>query len=123
MGLMIFIGAFLGLIFLTATGSVIFFKQLSEANDDKIRYKVLKNIGVNKKEIKMSIAKQMLFVFLLPLLVGAAHSCVAITLLGKILGSNLMVPIFVTIGIYSVIYLVYYFITVNACSRIINSNS
>ncbi|MDF2674580.1 MAG: transporter permease, partial [Clostridiales bacterium] len=59
-GLIIFIGAFLGLVFLTATGSIIFFKQLSEANDDMGRYNILRNIGVNRGEIKRSIGKQML---------------------------------------------------------------
>lgn len=122
-GLIIFIGAFLGLVFLTATGSIIFFKQLSEANDDKYRYKILKNIGVSKKEITLSISKQMLFVFLLPLLVGAVHSLVAITLLSKMLASNLIVPVAVTIGIYTVIYFVYYLLTVSSYSKLVNTNA
>lgn len=122
-GLIIFIGAFLGLVFLTATGSIIFFKQLSEANDDKYRYKILKNIGVSKKEITLSISKQMLFVFLLPLLIGAVHSLVAITLLSTMLASNLIVPVAVTIGIYTVIYFVYYLLTVSSYSKLVNTNA
>ncbi|MDT2246734.1 hypothetical protein P7H16_06920 [Paenibacillus larvae] len=35
MGIMIFVGTFVGLVFLIATGSIIYFKQLSEANADK----------------------------------------------------------------------------------------
>lgn len=122
-GLIIFIGAFLGLVFLTATGSIIFFKQLSEANDDKYRYKILKNIGVSKKEITLSISKQMLFVFLLPLLVGAVHSLVAITLLSTMLSTNLIVPVAITIGIYTVIYFVYYLLTVSSYSKLVNTNA
>lgn len=56
-GLVIFIGAFLGLLFLVATGSIIFFKLLSEASDDKIRYDILRSIGVTNKEIRASISK------------------------------------------------------------------
>lgn len=119
-GLIIFIGAFLGLVFLTATGSIIFFKQLSEANDDMGRYRILKNIGVNRGEIKKSIGKQMLFVFLLPLIVGATHSLVAVSLLSVFLGGGLYVPVGVTIGIYSVIYLIYYILTVNSYNKIVN---
>lgn len=122
-GLIIFIGAFLGLVFLTATGSIIFFKQLSEANDDKYRYKILKNIGVSKGEITLSISKQILFVFLLPLLVGAVHSLVAITLLSNILSRNLIVPVTITIGVYTLIYFVYYIVTVNSYSKLVNSKA
>lgn len=122
-GLIIFIGAFLGLVFLTATGSIIFFKQLSEANDDKYRYKILKNIGVSKKEITLSISKQMLFVFLLPLLIGAVHSLVAIALLSTMLATNLIVPVAVTIGIYTLIYFVYYLLTVSSYSKLVNTNA
>lgn len=122
-GLIIFIGAFLGLVFLTATGSIIFFKQLSEANDDRGRYKILKNIGVNKREIKRSIGKQMLTVFMLPLIVGAIHSLVAVSLLGVLLGAELLVPVGLTIGIYTLIYLVYYIFTVNSYNRIVNAGA
>lgn len=120
-GLIIFIGAFLGLVFLSATGSIIFFKQLSEANDDRGRYRILKNIGVNKGEIKRSIGKQMLTVFLLPLTVGAIHSLVAVSLLGVFLGTQLFIPVGLTIGIYTLIYLVYYVFTVNSYNMIVNS--
>ena len=51
-GLMMFIGMFLGLVFLLATGSIIYFKQLTEANADRERYVVLRKVGVTKQEMK-----------------------------------------------------------------------
>ena len=45
-------GGFLGLVFLTATGKIIYFKQLTEANSDKARYQILYKIGVNRREVK-----------------------------------------------------------------------
>ncbi|SKC86468.1 FtsX-like permease family protein [Maledivibacter halophilus] len=120
-GLTVFIGAFLGLVFLLSTGSIIFFKQLSEASDDKGRYKILRNIGVSKKEIKISIAKQMFFVFLLPLAVGIMHSLVATALLNKILNVNLAIPLSLSMGAYTIIYMVYYILTVNSYDKIVNS--
>lgn len=122
-GLVIFIGSFLGLVFLSATGSIIFFKQLSEANDDKQRYRILRNIGVSKKEIRGSISKQMLFVFLLPLAIGAIHSIVAIILLSAMLERYLIVPVCITIALYTLIYLVYYILTVNSYNKIVNANA
>lgn len=121
-GIIIFIGAFLGLLFLAATGSIIFFKQLSEANDDKNRYKILRNIGVTNKEIKASISKQIFVVFALPLMIGIMHSLMASTLLSKIMRMNLTLPIIITIGFYTVIYMIYYFLTVNSYYGIVSTN-
>lgn len=104
-----------------ATGSIIFFKQLSEAIDYKTHYNLLKKIGLRKLDIKNSIKKQTLFVFLLPLIIGILHSMVAISLLGKILNLNLTIPISINIVIYTLIYMVYYLITVNSYIKIINS--
>lgn len=122
-GVIIFIGAFLGLLFLAATGSIIFFKQLSEASDDKIRYGILRNIGVTNKEIKTSISKQIFIVFALPLVIGIMHSVVASTLLSRIVKVNLILPIIITVCAYTVIYMIYYFLTVSSYYNIIRSNS
>lgn len=122
-GLIIFIGAFLGLLFLIATGSIIFFKQLSEANDDRKRYEILKNIGVTGREIKSSISKQIFIVFALPLVIGIMHSLVASSLLSKLVRVNFTLPIIITVSAYTVIYMIYYFLTVNSYYGIINSNS
>jgi putative ABC transport system permease protein len=111
-GLIIFIGGFLGLVFLAATGSIIYFKQLTEANSDKERYAILHKIGVNKKEVRKSIAKQVFFIFALPLLAGIAHSAVALTALSRLLQTNLVIPVLICMGVYILIYVIYYFLTV-----------
>ncbi|WP_163102828.1 ABC transporter permease [Peribacillus alkalitolerans] len=118
-GLMIFMGGFLGLVFLVATGSIIYFKQLTEANADKSRYEILYKIGVNKKEVRKSIAKQVLFIFSLPLIVGIAHCAVALTALSRLLQTNLMIPVVLCMGVYTCIYIFYYFLTVNAYYKIV----
>ncbi|QZY55204.1 ABC transporter permease [Crassaminicella profunda] len=123
-GLFIFIGAFLGLVFLFATGSIIYFKQLTEAHNEKERYKILKRIGVEKKEIKASIAKQMLFVFLVPLVVGIVHSFMALKnlgTLGRFEGVNLLIPFSLSTGLYALIYFVFYIFTVNSYYKVIHS--
>lgn len=122
-GLTIFIGAFLGLVFLLATGSIIFFKQLSEANEDSKRYQVLRNIGFDSKDIRTTISKQMLLVFLLPLAVGAAHSIVAVSILKKVMGIDVFVPLTVSIGAYTLIYMIYYLLTVSAYGKIVQSKA
>lgn len=121
-GLLIFIGGFLGLVFLAATGSIIYFKQLTEANSDKGRYEILHKIGVNKKEVKRSISKQVLFVFALPLIVGIAHCSVALTALSRLMHTSLVIPVVICMGVYTCIYIVYYFVTVNAYYKIVTKS-
>lgn len=123
MGILIFLAFFMGLVFLLCTGSMIFFNQLSEANDDSDRYLILKKIGVTKRQIRNSIARQMLFVFALPLMVGAAHSLAAIQILQPFMKLNVFYPALATIGIYTLIYLGYYSLTVIYYSRFVNQKA
>ncbi|MGG4554773.1 ABC transporter permease [Paenibacillus humicus] len=120
-GLLMFMGGFLGLVFLAATGSIIYFKQLTEAGSDKARYVILHKIGVKKREIRKSVAKQVLFIFALPLAFGIAHCAVALSALSKLMMTNLVVPVVSCMGIYVGIYLIYYFLTVHAYCKIVTN--
>ncbi|NLB52136.1 MAG: ABC transporter permease [Syntrophomonadaceae bacterium] len=120
-GMLMFIGGFLGLVFLLATGSIIYFRQLNEAQKEKINYQILRNIGLSRGEIHSAIRKQLLYVFLFPLLVGIAHSWAALMALADLLVTNLVVSTIVTIVVFTVIYFIYYLMTVKAYNRIVNS--
>ncbi|MFG1732877.1 ABC transporter permease [Paenibacillus sp. 843] len=122
-GLLIFMGGFLGLVFLTATGSIIYFKQLTEANSDKARYQILNKIGVNRREVKKSIAQQVLFIFALPLVAGIAHCAVALSALSKLLHMNLVIPVVICMGVYTCVYLIYYVVTVRSYYKIVTKTN
>jgi putative ABC transport system permease protein len=121
-GMGIFMLGFLGLVFLAATGSMIYFKQLTEAHSDKGRYDILRKIGVSKKEIWNSVAKQTLFVFGLPLAVGIVHSTMILKALLSInlITFNFAFPIFISVTAYIIIYIFYYVLTVNSFNKIVN---
>lgn len=123
LGLMLFISGFLGVIFLICTGSIIYFKQLTEANEDKPRYEVLRKIGVKNKEIKATIRRQVLVIFLLPLILGISHGSFAILTIAKILGFNYIVPVVISFGAYILIYGVYYILTVREYYNIISKKA
>ena len=110
-GIMVFIGVFVGLVFLVCTGSVIFFKLLSEAQDEAPRYTVLNKIGVDEDDIKSSVYKQVGFNFFLPLVLGGLHSVVANYVVCNLLGQNLSIVMLWTLIPYSIIYIIYYLIT------------
>ncbi|KIL73933.1 ABC transporter permease [Bacillus badius] len=119
-GVMMFIGVFLGLVFLLATGSIIYFKQLTEANADRERYVVLRKIGVTKREMKVAIAKQVRFVFVMPLVIGILHSLFALIGLSTVMPYEILIPLLMSIGAYSLIYLGYYFLTVHSYFNIVS---
>ncbi|WP_392486243.1 ABC transporter permease [Haloimpatiens sp. FM7315] len=112
-GVMLFIGIFLGLVFLVCTGSIIFFKQLSEAEEEIERYDILRKVGVDNEEIRINIFKQMVFVFLTPFVVGSIHSVVAVSLIAKAVEINILYPLILSSIPYLLIYIIYYFITSN----------
>jgi putative ABC transport system permease protein len=111
-GAIMFVGSFLGLVFLLATGSIIFFKMLTEAEEDKRKYNILHKIGVSKGAMKRTIRHQMGLVFVAPLLLGLMHGAVALLAFSNLLSMNLLKPVLLWMLAYTLVYIVYYFITV-----------
>ncbi|PEZ56467.1 ABC transporter permease [Bacillus anthracis] len=111
-GLMLFVGIFLGAVFVLETGSIIYYKQLSEAYANHRYYKTLRKIGVTKKEVRKSISKQVRFSFILPVIIGLSHSIFAVPILTNMPIYTIMIPILIGGGVYSIIYFGYYVLTV-----------
>lgn len=110
-GVLLFVGSFLGFVFLLAMGSIIFFKMMTEAEEDKDKYVILYKIGVNEKEMKRTIRHQMLVIFVAPLLLGLLHGAVALTAFSNLLQMDLLIPVVIWMIAYTLIYIVYYFVT------------
>ena len=69
----LFIGIFLGSVFLMGTALIIYFKQISEGYQDHDRFIILQKVGMSSKEVRATVRRQILLVFFLPLLVAAGH--------------------------------------------------
>ncbi|MDA2452184.1 ABC transporter permease [Bacillus cereus] len=122
-GMKIFVVSSLALILLAATGSVIYFKQLTEAHSDKNRYEILRKIGVSRKEIRTTIIKQTLFVFALPLLIGVINAgmlTMSVVLQYDMDIRESIISFIYAMTTYGVIYLVYYVLTITSYNRIVN---
>lgn len=118
-GIMLFVGSFLGLVFLVATGSIIFFKMMTEAEDDKDKYSILYKIGVPKKEMKRTIRYQVGFIFIAPLILGLLHGTVALIAFSNLFQMDLLAPIIIWMSAYVLIYITYYFITIRGFHKTI----
>ncbi|MBO3370105.1 ABC transporter permease [Clostridium perfringens] len=83
--IVLFIGIYLGVIFLISSTAVLALQQLSEASDSIDRHKSLRRIGVSQKMINKSIFSQVSIYFGLPLVVALVHSMVAIKVVNAFL--------------------------------------
>ncbi|MEK3979734.1 FtsX-like permease family protein [Psychrobacillus sp. FSL K6-2836] len=122
-GSLLFIGSFLGLVFLAATGSIIYFKVLTEAEEDKSQYNMLHKMGVGAKDIRRSIASQVFVIFFVPLAIGLLHSAIALKAFSSLLMMDLGKPVLIWMIAYTIIYGLYYILTVASYNRIITQNN
>ena len=80
-----FIGAFLGTLFLAAMVLIIYYKQISEGNDDRERFAIMQKVGMSKQEVRASIRSQVQTVFFLPLVIAGVHVIAAFPMISKLL--------------------------------------
>ncbi|WP_455715936.1 FtsX-like permease family protein [Anaerosporobacter sp.] len=126
-GGLVFLGFFLGIVFLLAMVMIIYFKQISEGFEDRKRYEILNKVGLDKKDVKKTINKQIIQVFFLPLLGAIIHVAFAFKMITKmlvlfqLLDTTLILNCtLVTIAIYAVIYIIVFKMTAKAYYRIVN---
>ncbi|WP_374964193.1 FtsX-like permease family protein [Lysinibacillus sp. RS5] len=122
-GSLLFVGSFLGLVFLAATGSIIYFKVLTEAEEDQSKYAILNKIGVNKKQILKTVAGQVAVIFSAPLVVGIAHSAFALLAFSQLFSMDITKPVVLWMIAYSAIYGIYYIFTVRSFYKIVRQGN
>ncbi|WP_243156060.1 FtsX-like permease family protein [Clostridium sp. C2-6-12] len=124
-GSYVFIGIFIGILFVISTGSIMYYKQLTEAHEDKDRYSILSKIGLSTKETLRIISKQLGFIFVMPLLFAILNSMAALGAYLKYCGWSLALIEYVggTIVVYVLIYLCFYLLSVKSYMRIIKRNA
>lgn len=122
--LLVFVGLYLGIIFLISSGAILSLKELSEAADSKDKYKILRKIGVDEKQINRSLLSQSGVFFGLPLFIAIIHSIFGIQtalLILEVFGrEGLFVSIFVSACIILGIYGIYFAITYTCSKKIIS---
>lgn len=77
--LVLFIGIYLGIIFLLTSAAVLALQQLSQAADNAGRYRILARLGVEESMRDRSIYVQIFLYFFLPLALAVVHSIVGMT--------------------------------------------
>lgn len=74
--LVLFIGLYLGVVFLLTSAAVLALQQLSQAADNVTRYRTLARLGVEKGQRSRSVFAQVALAFGLPLVLAVVHAVV-----------------------------------------------
>lgn len=114
----LFLGIFLGLLFTFGAALITYFKQVSEGYDDREKFQIMQKVGLDKQTIRKTTRLQIIWMFLLPLVVAVIHVAFAFPIIQKLLllfsvvNTTLVFWCFagVIVG-YSVIYGIIYQVT------------
>lgn len=125
-GTLLFIGIFLSAVFLLGTVLVIYYKQISEGYEDREGFIVLQKVGLDEKQTKATIRKQIITVFFLPLIFAFLHIAVAfhmLQLIVALLGAT-NVPLLIqttiaTCGVFLLVYILVFVITSRSYQKIV----
>ena len=85
-GEFLFLGVLIGIIFLTGTVLITYYKQISEGYEDREKYQIMKNLGLSDDLIKKTTDSQICLMFYGPLIVAAIHCIVASKIIFRLLG-------------------------------------
>lgn len=123
-GGLLFTGVLLSVLFLMAMVIIIYYKQMSEGFEDRERYHILMQVGIDEQDVKKTINKQVRTIFMVPLLVAVIHTAAAFRMMGFLVamadvsgienyGLFGLCTIVIT-GIVTMIYMIVYKITAKA---------
>ncbi len=122
--MIVFIGIYLGIVFMLSGAAILALKQLSETSDSKEKYTILRRIGADENMIRRSLFQQSLIFFGLPLLLAIVHSIfgiqVCIYILETFGKTGILFSILVTGTIILAVYGIYFVITYLCSRRIIS---
>lgn len=122
----LYIGLYLGIVFLIASAAVLALQQLSEASDSSDRYKALKKIGATEKMINKTIFAQTVIYFVMPLGLAIVSSIVGIRVVNKFLSmygnTNIVPTALLTLAILVIVYGGYFYVTYTGYKSIVKNS-
>jgi len=130
-GLLCFIGFFMSGVFILMTASLLYFKQIMAAEEERHQYQMLRRVGMDEKTERKVIRKRLMPVFFIPLAIGIIHSIFAMKTADTVVFSN-MIPVensyLSVLGFsavmylaYAAVYCIFYLITKSQYERIVHS--
>ncbi|WP_236620377.1 FtsX-like permease family protein [Sporolactobacillus laevolacticus] len=110
----LFIGLVLGFTFILGTALIIYYKQISEGEQDKRSFEILQEVGLSSEEVRQTIRSQVLLVFFMPIAVAVVHFSFAFIMIQKLISlfgtTRFSLLLLTSIGTISAVAIIYYII-------------
>ncbi len=110
-GFVLVLGGFVAVLFFLAAGNMLYFKLLTDLQDDRRQYVGLRKVGIAGYEMNRVVSTQTFSMFLVPFLVAAAHAAALL----RMFATGAQFPIWANMGLVTLVYLaaysVYYVVT------------
>lgn len=110
----LFIGLVLGFTFILGTALIIYYKQISEGEQDKRSFEILQEVGLSGEEVKQTIRSQVLLMFFLPITVAVIHFSFAFIMIQKLISlfgtARFVTVLMASAATIAVVAAIYYFI-------------
>ena len=114
-GGLIFMGMTVSIVLLVGTFLMLYYKQISEGYEDKRNFDIMQKVGLDYQLIKQTIHQQIMWVFVLPIVVAVIHTLFAGRIIYYLLGilgvrdislflTSYIAVIFVVVITYGVMY-------------------
>lgn len=122
----LFLGIIIGIVFLGGTILITYYKQVSEGYEDRGQFAIMKKVGLPDELIRKTASSQIIWMFLLPLVVASVHTLVASKIIFQLLAmfgvrefTEFLIPMGTVIGIFAIVYLIVFYITSRIYYRIV----
>lgn len=116
-GVLLFMGFFIGTIVISSSCSILSFQFLSQIQVNKDFYELLRGLGVTAEEVRLILAAQLFPCVAFSWFLAVFHAFVAFFLFGSVFQVSVLSSSLLNIGIYTVVYCGYYFLTIHSCIR------
>lgn len=103
---------FMFMVFIFASGSIIFMKLYNDAFEEKERYRVLRKIGISTKTLKAGVQKELLLTYIVPFLLMSLSSYFSVHALANMMQTDLLSVNILSVGVIAIFFVVCYGLSV-----------
>lgn len=107
-GLISYLAIYIGFVLVVACAAILTIQQLSGVSDASKNYRILSELGTSVREIYHSVLVQQTIFFVFPIVVGIAHSIVALSVIIELVALFGGMTIGGMVGITTLIFLIAY---------------
>ncbi|MDD2957882.1 MAG: ABC transporter permease [Lachnospiraceae bacterium] len=104
---------FMFLVFVMASGSILFMKLYNDAFEEKERYGVLQKLGYQRNKLRKAISRELAFAYVLPFAIMTLSSYFSIHALEKMMNTSLLILNMVSVAIILLFFLLCYLLSVS----------